>query len=255
MAPRDENAGLIAGRHAVAQALAQRPERAQELLWTGNPRTPALAGILDAARAAGVKLKRVERARLDSLCQKAGHQGVALRMAGGAGYAELEDLIAAAQAARDKALLVAAAHLEDPHNLGAVIRSAAAAGAQGVVIPKDRAAPLSPAAVKASAGAAEILPVARVTNLTGALERLKEAGLWLLAAESRGAPPPWELDLRMPLVLVVGSEHKGVPPRVLSACDMTASLPLAEGVESLNASVAAGVLLFEIVRQRMAAAK
>ena len=117
-------------------------------------------------------------------------------------------------------------------------------------MPKDRACPLTPAAAKAAAGAASLVPVARVTNLTQAAQELKEAGLWLIAAATRDAPPPWEHDLRRPLALVVGGEHKGVGRRLLDSCDMAASIPLAPGVESLNASVAAGVLLFEIARQR-----
>ncbi len=240
---------IVVGRHAVAEALAARPGQAQELLLAGGGRSGAMGQIMAAARAAGVRVRKVERARLDTLAGGAGHQGVALRLSGG-GYADLEQVVDAAARAGGRALVVIADHLQDPHNLGAVIRSAAAAGAQGVVLPKDRACPLTPAVAKAAAGGLEALAVARVTNLAQALARLQEAGLWGLAAATRGAPPPWELDLALPLALVVGSEHKGVGDRLMKACELSCSLPLPGPVESLNASVAAGVLLFEIVRQR-----
>lgn len=239
---------IVVGRHAVAEALAARPERAQELLLAGG-RSGALERILAAAKAAGVRVRKVERSRLDALAGGAGHQGVALVLGGGS-YADIEQVVEAATRAGGRALVVIADHLQDPHNLGAVIRSAAAAGAQGVVLPKDRACPLTPAVAKAAAGGLEALAVARVTNLTQALARLQEAGLWGLAAAAHGAPPPWELDLNVPLVLVVGSEHKGVGERLSKACELSCSLPLPGAVESLNASVAAGALLMEIVRQR-----
>lgn len=241
---------LIVGRHAVAEALELAPQRARELLLASQERPGAVAKLLDLARQAGVKVRRVQRGDLDRLSGGAAHQGVALLLAA-AQYQEWGQLLAEAQQAGPKALVLVADHIQDPHNLGALARSAAAAGAQGLVVPKDRACPLTPAVAKAAAGGLERLLVCRVVNLTNALEELKEAGLWSLAAATRGAPPPWELDLKMPLALVVGGEHKGVGARLLKACDLATSLPLAAGVESLNASVAAGVLLFEIVRQRL----
>ena len=242
---------FIVGRHAVGEALKQSPDRAQELLISGGEKSAVTRKILEAARSAGVKVRRVDARFMDSLSQGANHQGVGLRMAAG-GYAELDQIIESARDAGQAGLVVLADHIQDPHNLGAVIRSATAAGAQGLVVPKDRACGLTPAVAKAAAGSLGLLPVARVVNLTRALEELKEAGLWALAAATRDAPAPWELDLDMPLVLVLGGEHKGVGDRILKACDLRATLPLAGGVESLNAAVAAGVLLFEIVRQRAA---
>lgn len=243
---------FIVGRHAVDEALKQSPERAQELLISGGEKSAVARRLLETARSHGVKVRRVDARFMDGLSQGASHQGVALRMAAG-GYVELETIIASAQKAGDAGLVVLADHIQDPHNLGAVIRSATAAGAQGMVVPKDRACGLTPAVAKAAAGALSRLPVARVVNLTRALQELKEAGLWALAAATRDAPPPWELDLNLPLVLVLGGEHKGVGDRLLKACDLQATLPLAGGVESLNAAVAAGVLLFEIIRQRKVA--
>lgn len=240
---------VVVGRHAVAEALTTSPQRAQELLLAAPAGGSALSRILELARAVGVKVRRVERRDLDLLAGGAVHQGVGLRLSA-ADYVDFVQVLEAAQAAGPKALVLMADHIQDPHNLGACARSAAAAGATALVVPKDRACPLTPAVAKAAAGALETLPVCRVTNLTSALEEFKQAGLWSLAATSHGQPAPWDLDLDLPLVLVVGGEHKGVGQRLLKACDLAASLPLTGGVESLNASVAAGVMLFEIVRQR-----
>jgi 23S rRNA (guanosine2251-2'-O)-methyltransferase len=240
----------LVGRHAVAEALEADPARAEQLLVAPSAeKSGAVRRILELARRAGVKVRRADQAELDRLAEGAAHQGVALSL-GPVAYAGLEAVMEAARAAGAQGLVVLADHVQDPHNLGAIARCAAAAGAQGLVIPRDRACPLTPAAAKAAAGALSRLPVARVTNLSRALLELKEAGLWGLAAATRGASPPWELDLALPLAVVVGGEHQGVGRRLAGECDLAASLPLAAGVESLNASVAAGVLLFEIVRQR-----
>lgn len=243
---------VVVGRHAVAEALQNAPKRAQELLLASTSGGAALARILDMARAAGVKVRRVERRDLEDLAGGAAHQGLGLRLAA-AEYVDFSQVLQAARQAGPAGLLLMADHIQDPHNLGALARSAAAAGAQGLVVPKNRACPFTPAVAKAAAGALERLPVCRVTNLTNSLEECKEVGLWSLAATTQGHSAPWELSLNLPLVLVVGGEHKGVGARLMGACDLLTSLPLALGVESLNASVAAGILLFEIVRQRHAA--
>lgn len=244
-----EAPAAVVGRHAVAEALAAGPGRARELWLAAPERSPAVAQVLDLARAAGVKVRRVARVELDRLAQGAAHQGMALIL-GAADYTAWDDVVERVEAAGARALVVLADHIQDPHNLGAIARSAAAAGATALVVAKDRSCPLTPAVTKAAAGALARLPVARVTNLTDALMELKDYGLWGLAAATRDAPPPWSLDLTLPLALVVGGEQKGVGQRLLKSCDLRASLPLTGGVESLNASVAAGVLLFEIVRQR-----
>lgn len=241
--------GLIVGRRAITEALEREPARAGELLFEAGLKSPALGRILNLARKNAVKVRKVDRRKLNELAQGATHQGVGLYLTQEE-YTPFEDLLDKLARAGNKALVVVADHLEDPHNLGAVIRSAAAAGAQGVVIPKDRACALTPAVAKAAAGGLARLAVSRVTNLAQALQVLKKAGLWTLALATRGSEPPWNLDLDMPLALVVGSEHKGVGDRLLKDCDLSTTLPLASEVESLNASVAAGVVLFEVVRQR-----
>ncbi|ADK85440.1 RNA methyltransferase, TrmH family, group 3 [Desulfarculus baarsii DSM 2075] len=241
---------LIVGRHAVAEALADQAQTAIALLVVAGQRSEAVGRLVEAARAAGLKVEKIERRRLDQMAGGAVHQGVALRVAAQGRYAAWDELLAVLEEAGRRALVLVVDHVQDPHNLGAMLRSAAAAGALGVVVPKDRACQLTPAVAKAAAGALGQVAVCRVANISQALAGLKEIGLWSVAAVARGGAAPWALDLRGPLAVVVGSEHKGVAPLVQKNCDMLATLPLAAGVESLNASVAAGVMLMEVVRQR-----
>ncbi len=201
------------------------------------------AGVTEAAEAVGVPVKKVSHARVGELARGAVHQGVAARV-GPYPYVELEDLLAALDP-----LVVVLDGVTDPHNLGAVLRVAEGAGASGVVIPKDRAAGITAAAVKASAGASEHVPIARVTNLRRAIDPMKEAGLWVYAAEAGGTPYT-ELDLTGSVGLVLGSEGKGVRRLVREGCDGAVSIPMLGAVESLNVSVAAAVLLYEARRQR-----
>lgn len=217
-----------------------------------------LAAGLDPARAADferlardrrVPVERVDRSRLDKLTRGGVHQGVALRLRETRSW-DLEDLVTLAQEAGPKGLILALDGIEDPHNLGALVRSAFALGAQGVVIPKDRAASLSPAAIKASAGAAAHLPVATVTNLVRALERLKEAGLWVVGADLSGDRRPEEVDLHGPIVLVIGAEGQGIRRLAREACDFRVRIPMTGPLASLNASVSGAILLYEVARQR-----
>jgi 23S rRNA (guanosine2251-2'-O)-methyltransferase len=228
----------IYGVRPVTEALrGGRREVSEVLDSTGN------SEVAQAAKAAGVPVKKVSRARVGELARGAVHQGVAARV-GPYPYVDLEDLLAASDP-----LVVVLDGVTDPHNLGAVMRVAEGAGASGVVIPKDRAAGVTPAAVKASAGASEHVPVSRVTNIRRAIDRMKEAGLWVYAAEAGGTPYT-ELDLTGPVGLVLGSEGKGVRRLVREGCDGSVSIPMRGAVESLNVSVAAAVLLYEAGRQR-----
>jgi 23S rRNA (guanosine2251-2'-O)-methyltransferase len=228
----------IYGVRPVTEALrGGRREVSEVLDSTGN------SEVAQAAKAAGVPVKKVSRARVGELARGAVHQGVAARV-GPYPYVDLEDLLAASDP-----LVVVLDGVTDPHNLGAVMRVAEGAGASGVVIPKDRAAGVTPAAVKASAGASEHVPVSRVTNIRRAIDRMKEAGLWVYAAEAGGTSYT-ELDLTGPVGLVLGSEGKGVRRLVREGCDGTVSIPMRGAVESLNVSVAAAVLLYEAGRQR-----
>jgi 23S rRNA (guanosine2251-2'-O)-methyltransferase len=229
---------IIYGVRPVVEALRDGRREVFEVLdATGN------AEVAQAAKAAGVSLKKVSQARVGELARGGVHQGMAARV-GQYPYVELEDLLAAPDP-----LVVVLDGVTDPHNLGAVLRVAEGAGASGVVIPKDRAAGVTAAAVKASAGASEHVRVARVTNLRRAIDRMKEAGLWVYAAEVGGTPYT-ELDLTGPVGLVLGSEGRGVRRLVREGCDGAVSIPMRGAVGSLNVSVAAAVLLYEARRQR-----
>jgi 23S rRNA (guanosine2251-2'-O)-methyltransferase len=199
--------------------------------------------VAEAAAVSGVSVKRVPRARIEDLARGGAHQGVAARV-GPYPYSDLDELLAPPEP-----LILVLDGVTDPRNLGAVLRAADGAGAGGVVIPKDRAVGVTAAAVKASAGASEHVPVARETNLRRAIDRMKEAGVWVYAAEVGGTTYT-ELDLAGPVALVLGSEGRGVRRLVREGCDGAVSIPMLGAVGSLNVSVAAAVLLYEARRQR-----
>ena len=234
---------VICGRNPVREALrAGRPMHKIIMAGKGNG---ALREITSLARARGVPVQFADRAALDRLTGGVRHQGVAA-LAAPVGYADPDGLVAG----KEKPLLVALAGVQDPRNLGAVVRTAEAAGADGVVIPARRAAGITPAAEKASAGALAYLPVARVTNLARFLEQMKEKGLWVVGADPEAEQVYWDADLRGPLVLVVGGEEAGLGRAVRAACDLLVRVPMTGKVGSLNASVAAALLIYEVVRQR-----
>jgi 23S rRNA (guanosine2251-2'-O)-methyltransferase len=220
-------------------------------LWLaeGGTRGAAFAELERLARAAGAKVRAAPRQKLDRLSGTDRHQGVVAVVADFA-YTELEDLLAAAAASGRPPLLVVLDGVEDPHNLGAIIRSAHALGAHGVVIPKDRAVGVTPAVAKASAGAVERCPVARVTNVAKTLEALKEAGVWSVALAADGDRPLPETDLAGPTALVLGSEGEGLRPLVRRTCDFAAFIPMTGDFDSLSVSASAAVALYEAARQR-----
>ena len=228
----------IYGVRPVIEALRGGRRKVLEVLdATGN------AQVAQAAKAAGVPVQNVSQQRVAELAAGGVHQGIVARVAPYP-YVELEDLLST-----PVPLVVVLDGVTDPHNLGAVLRVAEAAGASGVVIPKDRAAGVTAAAVKASAGASEHVPVARVTNLRRAVDQMQRAGLWVYAAEVRGTPYG-DLDLTGPTGLVLGSEGRGVRRLVREGCDGAISIPMLGAVGSLNVSVAAALLLYEARRQR-----
>ncbi len=220
-------------------------------LWLseGATRGAAFAELERLARAAGAKVRAAPRQKLDRLSGTDRHQGVVAVVADFA-YAELDDLLAAAAASGRPPLLVVLDGVEDPQNLGAIIRSAHALGAHGVVIPKDRAVGVTPAAAKASAGAVERCPVARVTNVAKTLEALKEAGVWSVALAADGERPLASVDLKGPIALVLGSEGEGLRPLVRKTCDLSARIPMRGEIDSLSVSASAAVALYEAARQR-----
>jgi 23S rRNA (guanosine2251-2'-O)-methyltransferase len=244
---------IIYGRQPVLAALRQGRAPLEEVLVAEGVGGRFLAELRDLARAAGVRLRQTPRPALDRLCRSAHHQGVAARRAVFA-YQDLEEVLQRLKGLPEPALLVAADSLTDPMNLGNLCRSAVAAGAHGLIIPKDRAAGVTPAVIKAAAGALEVLPVCRVTNLADALQRLKEADLWVVGAEAGAPRSLYDTPLTMPLTLVIGGEDTGIRPRVRQQCDLLVAIPLAtEAVGSLNAAAAGAVALFEIRRQRLSA--
>lgn len=241
---------IIAGRNPVAEAL--KAGRAIDCLYVAKgPRTGQAPVILARAKELGIPVKEADPRKLSHLCNGANHQGV-VAVAAARDYATVEDMLALARERGEAPLLLLCDGLEDPHNLGAVIRAAECAGAHGVIIPKRRSVGLTYAVSKASAGAVEHLPVARVQNLAALLEELKEKGLWIFAADMDGQP--WcQADFTGPSAIVIGSEGQGVGRLVKERSDFVVSLPIRGKVNSLNASVAAGVLCYEALRQRRGA--
>lgn len=243
---------IIYGRHPVLTALRQ-PHASLEEVYVSQGLSGAWVGeLIRLARSRGVRIRTLPKAALDRLSGTPHHQGVAARRAEFA-YLPWEELLARLRRAPEAPLLVAADGLTDPMNLGNLARSALAAGAQGLIIPKDRAVGVTPVVLKAAAGALEVLPVCRVTNLAEALKVLKEEGLWVVGTDAGAAGSLYEVDLTVPLILVIGGEDKGIRPRVRQHCDVLAAIPMAtEAVTSLNAAAAGAVALFEARRQRLA---
>ena len=248
--PRDELSEpdaerVLVGRNPVREALrAGRP--VEKLLIAQGDLSGAAREIIKLAKDAGVIVQQVDRSRLDQIAPN--HQGM-LAYVAAVPYVELGDILEAAKAKGEDPFVILLDGVTDPHNLGAIIRSAECAGAHGVVIPERRASGLTPVVAKAAAGALSHMPVARVTNLNRAIEALKEAGVWVLGTAMNGENA-LTADLTGPVALVIGSEGEGISHLTLEKCDRTLSLPMMGRIESLNASVAAGILMYEIVRAR-----
>lgn len=238
----------IEGRNALLEAFrAGRPIDRLYIL-DGCKDGPILSIKREAAKQ-GAQIKYVPKERLDQMSETGHHQGVIASVAAYR-YTELDEILERAKAMDEAPFLLLLDGIEDPYNLGAIIRTANLAGAHGVVIPKNRAVGLTATVAKASAGALNYTPVAKVTNLGQTIEELKKEGLWFVCADMNGTPM-YELDLKGPIGLVIGAEGSGVSRLVREKCDMSAQIPMRGDIDSLNASVAAGVLAYEIVRQRM----
>ena len=241
---------IIEGRNAVIEALrAGRP--IDKIFIAKGERDRTLGHIAAKARDAGVPVVEADSRKLDAMSPFGAHQGVVAQAAVRA-YCTLDDLLAVARERGEAPFLIACDEVSDPHNLGAVIRTAECAGAHGVIIPKRRSAGLTATVDKTSAGAAEHMAVARVANLPSALEALKKQGLWIYGAAAEGSAPLWKTDFTGPVCMVIGSEGDGMGRLVRECCDFTVSIPLLGRVSSLNASAAAAVLMYELVRQRTA---
>ena len=210
----------------------------------------ALGHIANTARANGVVVVNADRRKLDEMSRTHAHQGV-IAVAAVREYASIEDIFQRAEEQGEAPLIVLCDELSDPHNLGAVIRTAECAGAHGVVIPKRRSAGLTAIVAKTSAGAVSHIPVARVPNLTALMKELQKRGVWIFGAEMNGTTSLYEADLKGPAAIVIGSEGSGMSRLVAETCDFTVSIPMKGKINSLNASAAAAILLYEAVRQRL----
>ena len=239
----------IAGPRPVYEALVSGDRVIERIHVARGSLSEGLRRVLDEARTREIPVRRDTRAVLDRLSPSAAHQGV-VAITGSRGYVSLESLVARAERSGPPALFVVLDEVQDPRNLGAVIRTAETAGASGVIVAARRSAPLSATVAKTSAGAIEHVPVARVGNVVNALKTLKKRGLWVVGLDPT-APEAWTgFDYTVPVALVLGGEHRGIRPVVGSECDVRVHLPVRGRVASLNVSVAAGVALYEVVRQR-----
>jgi len=246
----DAESEIIAGRNAVTEAVRSGVPLRRVLFSGGKAADDRVAEVVRTATALGTPLVEISRSDLDHLTEGAVHQGVAIEVPP-YDYCDVEDLLAAADRSGRPALVVALDGVTDPHNLGAVLRSAGAFGAHGALVPERRSAGVTATAWKVSAGAAARVPVARATNLVRALEHLKEAGCFVVGLDGEGPVPVRDLELATePLVLVTGSEGKGLSRLVRETCDVVTSIPIATSVESLNAAVATGIALYEIADRR-----
>ena len=240
--------GLIEGRNAVIEAL--RAQTPIDKIYLAKGETDKTLGhIASTARAAGVVVVEADRRKLDFMSRTKAHQGV-IALSAVREYATVADILAAAQDKGEPPLLIVCDEISDPHNLGAIIRTAECAGAHGVIIPKRRSAGLTAIVGKTSAGAASWLPVARVANLPATLRELQKAGVWIFGTAADGDKTLYDADLKGPAAIVIGSEGDGMGRLVRECCDFLVSIPLKGRIQSLNASNAAAILLYEAVRQR-----
>lgn len=239
---------VIEGRNAVIEAF-RAGKTIDKLFVLEHCKEGSMNTVLREAKKQGTVINYVKKERLDQMSETGKHQGVIAYIAAYE-YASVEDILKKAEDKGEQPFVIILDDIEDPHNLGAIIRTANLAGAHGVIIPKHRASGLTATVVKASAGAINYTPVAKVTNISKTIEELKEKGLWFVCADMDGTTM-YDLDLKGSIGLVIGNEGKGVSRLVKEKCDFIAKVPMFGDIDSLNASVAAGVLAYEIVRQRL----
>jgi len=239
---------IVEGRNAVIEAL--RAGRILDKIYIQKGETDkALGHIASKAREVGIVVVDADKRKLDAMSQTHAHQGV-IALAAVREYCSVADILAIAKERNEPPFVIICDEISDPHNLGAVIRTAEAAGAHGVIIPKRRSAGVTSIVDKTSAGAVEHMAVARVANLTSAINELKDAGVWIYGTAAEGTNPLWKTDLKGPICIVIGSEGDGISRLVRENCDFLVSIPMKGMVSSLNASAAAAVLIYEALRQR-----
>jgi 23S rRNA (guanosine2251-2'-O)-methyltransferase len=246
----EEIEGQLEGRNALTEALKSGRTIDKVFIAAGDT-DKALQRLVAQAKEAGAVVVPVDRRKLDAMSVTRAHQGV-ITLAAAHEYATIADILEEARSRGEEPLIVICDELTDPHNLGAILRTAECAGAHGVIIPKRRSVGLTAVVAKASAGAVEYMKVARVTNITSAIEELKKQGVWIFGTAAEGSVPMYQADLKGAAAIVIGNEGDGMSRLVQSACDVTVHIPMKGRITSLNASVAASVLLYEAVRQRLA---
>jgi len=248
-APAEEVEGQLEGRNALTEAL--RSGRTIDKVFIAAGETDrGLQRLAAQAKEAGAVVVPVDRRKLDAMSVTHAHQGV-ITLAAAHEYATVEDILQEAEDRGEAPLLVICDELTDPHNLGAIMRSAECAGAHGVIIPKRRSVGLTAVVAKASAGAVEYMKVARVTNISATISQLKEQGVWVFGTAAEGSIPMYKADLTGPAAIVIGNEGEGMSQLVRKNCDVMVHIPMKGRISSLNASAAASILLYEAVRQRL----
>ena len=245
----NSNNNIICGRNPVLEALRSGRE-IDRLFVAHGTGGGSVTAIIAKCRAKGILIKEISPQKLDYYCGGANHQGVAVMFASQE-YATVDDMFALAETRGEKPFLIICDEIEDPHNLGAIIRTAEATGVHGVIIPERRSASLNATVAKAACGALEYVPVARVTNIANTIDALKERGVWVFGADMDGDDYT-KTDFDTPCALVIGNEGKGIGALTAKKCDAILSLPMLGKINSLNASVAAGILMYEVVRSRKA---
>ena len=244
----EENENQLEGRNALTEAL-RSGRTVDKLIIAAGETDKALQRLAAQAKEAGAVVVPVDRRKLDAMSTTHSHQGV-IALAAAREYFTIDDILQTAADRNEAPLIVICDELSDPHNLGAIIRSAECAGAHGVIIPKRRSVGLTATVAKASAGALEYMKVARVTNINAAMEELKQKGVWIFGTAAEGSIPMYDADLSGPAAIVIGSEGDGMSRLVEKNCDVTVHIPMNGNITSLNASAAASILLYEAVRQR-----
>ena len=243
------NENMLEGRNAVTEALKAGRTIDKVFLASGDTDS-TLRYIASLAKKNGAVVTYCDRRKLDTMTQTGAHQGV-IAMAATRDYATIQDILDSAREKGEAPLIIICDEITDPHNLGAIIRTAECAGAHGVIIPKRRSSGLTAVVAKASAGAMEYMKIARVSNLTAAIKTLKENGVWIYGTAADGAAPLYRTDLTGPAAIVIGSEGEGMGRLVSESCDFMISIPMKGHINSLNASNACAILLYEAVRQRI----
>lgn len=241
--------GIIIGRNPVLEAI--RAGREIEKIFIKNTEADgSLKKVLGAAKSAKIIVSRVDRRKLDEMCEGENHQGV-IALCSAHSYSTVDDILKIAEEKGEAPFVVICDKITDPHNLGAIIRTANAAGAHGIIIPKHESAGLGSTVAKVSAGALEFTPVARVTNLANTIDSLKDKGFWVTGAAANGDKTLFEADMSGSVALVIGSEGNGISAGVLKKCDFVVGIPMKGETESLNASVAAALMMYEVMRRRI----